>query len=101
MVQAYDVCERLRVRNCGHVALYQVQWTYGRTIAAGNPAGKPALLSAEGGMPRGFSHDLEPTESSPRRRHSPLRHRDRSLGYTGFDESIRYDSYHHLHRDDY
>uniref|UniRef100_A0A914WRK7 DUF7153 domain-containing protein n=1 Tax=Plectus sambesii TaxID=2011161 RepID=A0A914WRK7_9BILA len=97
-VQAFDVCERLRVRNCGHVALYQVQWTYGRIVPA---AGRPALLSAEGGMSRGFSHDLETTETSPRRRHSPLRHRDRSLGYSGIEESMRYDSYHHLHRDDY
>uniref|UniRef100_A0A7E4WAE0 RRM domain-containing protein n=1 Tax=Panagrellus redivivus TaxID=6233 RepID=A0A7E4WAE0_PANRE len=28
-IQALDMCERLRARNCGHIALYQVQCNYG------------------------------------------------------------------------
>uniref|UniRef100_A0A914YLU6 DUF7153 domain-containing protein n=1 Tax=Panagrolaimus superbus TaxID=310955 RepID=A0A914YLU6_9BILA len=36
-IQALDMCERLRARNCGHIALYQVQCNYGQPPIYSHP----------------------------------------------------------------
>jgi len=83
-LQALDMCERLRVRNCGYTTLFQVQWGYG---SAASDCLQPSSSSAsrrEGRNPmtRGFSHDVEMPPVEPVRRRAPLlRYRDRSLGY--------------------
>jgi hypothetical protein len=90
-LQALDMCERLRVRNCGHIALYQVQCTYGGTEAVAPTSASTTDRSrlaieraTQWKQQRGLSQDMA------------VRSRDRSLGYGMIDESVRYHSYHHF-----
>ncbi|CAO4377914.1 unnamed protein product [Caenorhabditis nigoni] len=92
-IQALDICERLRVRNCGHIALYQVLTAYTspgpRTSAHNSPSRQAAAFAQSAAakraqMLRGFSQDVEPQpvpESSTMRRNRMLRTRERSFQY--------------------
>uniref|UniRef100_A0A8R1DX95 DUF7153 domain-containing protein n=1 Tax=Caenorhabditis japonica TaxID=281687 RepID=A0A8R1DX95_CAEJA len=98
-IQALDICERLRVRNCGHIALYQVHSAYTapltRTSAHNSPSRQSAnyttqqpstnAASRRSQMLRGFSQDVEPQVSHAdqfaARRNRMLRTRERSFQY--------------------
>uniref|UniRef100_A0AC34R2K2 Uncharacterized protein n=1 Tax=Panagrolaimus sp. JU765 TaxID=591449 RepID=A0AC34R2K2_9BILA len=103
-IQALDMCERLRARNCGHIALYQVQFNYGQPFGytqpspMSHPAPTPGLgpwnspgvsrtspipsrRMARNPMLRGYSQDVEASSETSRRRSALLRLRDHSLGY--------------------
>ncbi|EGT59928.1 hypothetical protein CAEBREN_16575 [Caenorhabditis brenneri] len=99
-IQALDICERLRVRNCGHIALYQrwvkeelVHSAYTspgpRTSAHNSPSRQAAAFAQSAAakrsqMLRGFSQDVEPQpvpETSTMRRNRMLRTRERSFQY--------------------
>ncbi|KAK5965170.1 hypothetical protein GCK32_013391 [Trichostrongylus colubriformis] len=59
-IQALDMCERLRVRNCGHIALYQVHTAYS-SVSPGVRKPLPNSLAAtkrQAMMMRGFSQDV-------------------------------------------
>ncbi|KAL3985225.1 hypothetical protein ACH3XW_37740 [Acanthocheilonema viteae] len=67
-LQALDMVERLRVRNCGYISLYQVQWSYERLSNSHEASSNSKeLLSIPDGrwdrnpMLRGFSQEVEPT----------------------------------------
>uniref|UniRef100_A0A915Q4K5 DUF7153 domain-containing protein n=1 Tax=Setaria digitata TaxID=48799 RepID=A0A915Q4K5_9BILA len=64
-LQALDMVERLRVRNCGYISLYQVQWSYGRispeTASVSQQLSVPEGRWERNLMLRGFSQEAEPT----------------------------------------
>uniref|UniRef100_A0A0R3RT74 DUF7153 domain-containing protein n=1 Tax=Elaeophora elaphi TaxID=1147741 RepID=A0A0R3RT74_9BILA len=64
-LQALDMVERLRVRNCGYISLYQVQWSYERLSNSheASSTSKELLSVPEGRwernlMVRGFSQEV-------------------------------------------
>ncbi|KAI1719486.1 hypothetical protein Ddc_08698 [Ditylenchus destructor] len=60
-LQALDMCERLRARNCGHIALYQVQHSYGPTMPF-----SPSTLPHHSTNRGQYSHSLNsPSTSTP------------------------------------
>jgi hypothetical protein len=101
-IQALDMCERLRARNCGHIALYQVQCNYGQppiylhptTSIISNhssptslaPWSSPPMSQQQRSSPklnqrrnnfrnpmlRGYSQDVESTTETTNRRRSAL-----------------------------
>ncbi|CAJ0938992.1 unnamed protein product, partial [Mesorhabditis belari] len=77
-VQALDMCERMRVRNCGHVALYQVHTAYNSLPQVPLIGQSSPRVVKRNPMLRGFSQDVESTESR-RQKLRPMR--DRSFGY--------------------
>jgi hypothetical protein len=96
------MCERLRARNCGHIALYQVQCNYGQPPIYSHPTtsiisnhSSPTTLAPWGSPPmsqqqrsspklnqrrnnfrnpmlRGYSQDVESTTETTNRRRSAL-----------------------------
>lgn len=84
-IQALDMCERLRVRNCGHISLYQVHTAYtAATTSARKVYSNSAAAVKRQAMIRGFSHDVEsapPDESTTEDRRSRLRVREHSFQY--------------------
>ncbi|CAJ0569903.1 unnamed protein product, partial [Mesorhabditis spiculigera] len=62
-VQALDMCERMRVRNCGHVALYQVHTAYNSSPQTVVSQSSPQRVVKRNPMLRGFSQDVESTEA--------------------------------------
>lgn len=92
-LQALDMCERLRVRNCGYVCLYQVQWSYSN---AATPPEAPTS-SMRNPMLRGLSQEVETSTESSRRRTPKPRQRDRPTGY-GLEDKMSpiFHSYHHF-----
>ncbi|KJH49936.1 hypothetical protein DICVIV_03883 [Dictyocaulus viviparus] len=81
-IQALDMCERLRVRNCGHIALYQVHTTYCSTTSNAKkmPTSSSATMKRQT-MMRGFSQDVEaiPPECTADRRNRLRQSRDHSF----------------------
>ncbi|PAV71869.1 hypothetical protein WR25_12487 [Diploscapter pachys] len=77
-IQALDICERLRTRNCGLVALYQVHTAYSNEAPS---APSSSVVSARRyPMSRGFSEDVvEVIKRESPRRAPRLRSRERSL----------------------
>ncbi|CAJ0939366.1 unnamed protein product, partial [Mesorhabditis belari] len=73
-----DMCERMRVRNCGHVALYQVHTAYNSLPQVPLIGQSSPRVVKRNPMLRGFSQDVESTESR-RQKLRPMR--DRSFGY--------------------
>ncbi|TKR70577.1 hypothetical protein L596_022582 [Steinernema carpocapsae] len=113
-IQALDMCQRLRVRNCGHIALYQIQYNYSNLTPL-QPSPVPSRKTSSHQlhpnqtlsprrvvgtqkrtpMVRGFSQEVESSEASLRR-NNKLR-LDRSRERLGaFDEGQRFNSYHHF-----
>lgn len=99
-LQALDMCERLRVRNCGYISLYQLQWSYS------NPASttemlippNPAPRRERNPMLRGLSQEVD-SSLNERPRNPKLRSRERSIGHRGLDEAENpptFHSYHHF-----
>ncbi|MFH4980035.1 hypothetical protein AB6A40_006744 [Gnathostoma spinigerum] len=82
-LQALDMCERLRVRNCGYVSLYQVQWNY--NIVSSNPgcSSLDSVKRERNPLLRGHSQEVDTTTAiySTRRNHPGPLLRGRSLGY--------------------
>ncbi|VDM47818.1 unnamed protein product [Toxocara canis] len=57
-LQALDMCERLRVRNCGYVSLYQImQWSYSNT-ATSLEAPAPSPRKERNPMLKGLSQEV-------------------------------------------
>uniref|UniRef100_A0A914E784 DUF7153 domain-containing protein n=1 Tax=Acrobeloides nanus TaxID=290746 RepID=A0A914E784_9BILA len=105
-IQALDMCERLRARNCGHIALYQVQYNYNQPQQVPPPTVSPwtavslspktnhqHLRPPRNPMMRGYSQDVDSATETARRRTALLRIRDRSLGYDLEEPPTRYHSY--------
>ncbi|CAD6186940.1 unnamed protein product [Caenorhabditis auriculariae] len=86
-IQALDICERLRVRNCGHIALYQVHTAYSspQPRAHSSPSRPTTSATAKRTqmMSRGFSQDVEPKilDSATTRRSRMMQSRERSFQY--------------------
>uniref|UniRef100_A0A912N0B3 UDP-Gal or UDP-GlcNAc-dependent glycosyltransferase n=2 Tax=Haemonchus contortus TaxID=6289 RepID=A0A912N0B3_HAECO len=83
-IQALDMCERLRVRNCGHIALYQVHTSYSTvSTTARKPYSNSLAAVKRQTMMRGLSHDVAsiPSETTEDRR-GRLRVRDHSFQYS-------------------
>ncbi|KAK6754088.1 hypothetical protein RB195_013223 [Necator americanus] len=82
-LQALDMCERLRVRNCGHIALYQVHTAYGATLSSARKVLSTSTAAMKRqAMIRGFSHDVDtPPPGSTDERRSRLRIRENSFQY--------------------
>ncbi|EPB78620.1 hypothetical protein ANCCEY_02258 [Ancylostoma ceylanicum] len=82
-LQALDMCERLRVRNCGHIALYQVHTSYSASSSCSRKVYSNSLAAAKRqAMIRGFSHDVEtPPPVSTEERRSRMRMREHSFQY--------------------
>ncbi|CAB3398091.1 unnamed protein product [Caenorhabditis bovis] len=104
-IQALDICERLRVRNCGHIALYQVHTAYSNPIprqstsnspSRSSPFASQSTTSKRAQMMRGFSQDVDVQQqiemSSMARRNRMLRTRERSFQYP---DEYYHSSYHH------
>ncbi|VDK70063.1 unnamed protein product [Onchocerca ochengi] len=100
-LQALDMVERLRVRNCGYISLYQVQWSYGQiSNSLETSSTSQKLLPISDGkwernlMLRGFSQDVEPTtnisQPANNRKHSENSMEMRDEKYPVFQ------SYHHF-----
>ncbi|KAM3717708.1 Uncharacterized protein ACO02O_01725 [Dirofilaria immitis] len=96
-LQALDMVERLRVRNCGYISLYQVQWSYGQvsnSLEASSTSQK--LLPIPDGrwernlMLRGFSQEVEPTINNISPSANSRKHSSNSMGKQTFQ------SYHHF-----
>ncbi|CAG9533770.1 unnamed protein product [Cercopithifilaria johnstoni] len=90
-LRALDMVERLRVRNCGHISLYQVQWSYEQMSNCGETSSNSGeLFSVPNGrwdrnlMLRGFSQDVEPTT-------------DPSLLTNNHNSSTGYPTFHSYH----
>ncbi|CEF68797.1 Hypothetical protein SRAE_2000345200 [Strongyloides ratti] len=107
-IQALDMCERLKTRNCGHISLYQVQYGYEtecKNISnyqynAFNHLSSSPLLSSSSNMTtnsrkernpllRGVSQDVDSIPRNSRYRPSLGSH---NLGYS-IDEQSRFKSY--------
>ncbi|RCN52007.1 hypothetical protein ANCCAN_01795 [Ancylostoma caninum] len=82
-LQALDMCERLRVRNCGHIALYQVHTSYSAASSCSRKVYSNSLaVTKRQAMIRGFSHDVEaPPPGSTEERRSRMRIREHSFQY--------------------
>ncbi|CAJ0591961.1 unnamed protein product [Cylicocyclus nassatus] len=83
-LQAMDMCERLRVRNCGHISLYQVHTSYSANVTtARKPISKSLTATKRAAMIRGFSHDVEapPPSTATEERRARMRFRERSFQY--------------------
>ncbi|VDM13672.1 unnamed protein product [Wuchereria bancrofti] len=92
--------ERLRVRNCGYISLYQVQWSYGRISHPHDTSSNSQELSVSDGrwerspMLRGFSQEAEPTINISQPAHNRK--------YSGHSTAMQNDrhslfhSYHHF-----
>ncbi|WKY09161.1 hypothetical protein Q1695_001932 [Nippostrongylus brasiliensis] len=83
-IQALDMCERLRVRNCGHIALYQVHTAYSSATTTARKLYTNSVVSIKRQqMMRGFSQDVEaaPSSDSVDDRRSRLRNREQSFQY--------------------
>ncbi|VDM60285.1 unnamed protein product [Angiostrongylus costaricensis] len=82
-IQALDMCERLRVRNCGHIGLYQVHTTYAAETSSARSATNSLAASKRQAMMRGFSQDVESVQlQSTADRQSRMRSiRDHSFQY--------------------
>uniref|UniRef100_A0AAF5PUP6 DUF7153 domain-containing protein n=2 Tax=Wuchereria bancrofti TaxID=6293 RepID=A0AAF5PUP6_WUCBA len=99
-LQALDMVERLRVRNCGYISLYQVQWSYGRISHPHDTSSNSQELSVSDGrwerspMLRGFSQEAEPTINISQPAHNRK--------YSGHSTAMQNDrhslfhSYHHF-----
>ncbi|MCP9262519.1 hypothetical protein DINM_005895 [Dirofilaria immitis] len=90
-LQALDMVERLRVRNCGYISLYQVQWSYGQvsnSLEASSTSQK--LLPIPDGrwernlMLRGFSQEVEPTINNISPSANSRKHSSNSMGKQTF-----------------
>ncbi|KHJ84126.1 hypothetical protein OESDEN_16164 [Oesophagostomum dentatum] len=80
------MCERLRVRNCGHIALYQVHTAYSATAAptTRKVVNKSLASIRRQAMIRGFSHDVEsppPPTTTTEDRRARMRFREQSFQY--------------------
>ncbi|KAI6213337.1 hypothetical protein M3Y94_00138600 [Aphelenchoides besseyi] len=80
IVQALDMCERLRARNCGQIGLYQIQYNYGASTTIPIPRAAESRLniprtSATTIWPTTVPHDVMPRASSAVQRFgsSPIR----------------------------
>ncbi|KAE9413300.1 hypothetical protein Angca_001089, partial [Angiostrongylus cantonensis] len=82
-IQALDMCERLRVRNCGHIGLYQVHTTYAAERSSTRSATNLLAASKRQTMIRGFSQDVQSVQpQSTADRRSRMRSiRDHSFQY--------------------
>ncbi|CAI5453320.1 unnamed protein product [Caenorhabditis angaria] len=112
-IQALDICERLRVRNCGHIALYQVHTAYSSPLPRTSSHSSPCHSTSSGPvvgnnqssssysssaakraqMMRGFSQDVEAqnfSESATRRARML-----RTRGERSFQHPDEYHYYHH------
>ncbi|VDN05908.1 unnamed protein product [Thelazia callipaeda] len=64
-LEALNMVERLRVRNCGYISLYQIQWSYGRTCSPSQAStnmhrsATSATRSDRNQMMRAFSQEVE------------------------------------------
>ncbi|EJD73875.1 hypothetical protein LOAG_18737 [Loa loa] len=101
-LQALNMVERLRVRNCGYISLYQVQWSYGRiSNSHETPSNSQELLSVPEGkwernlMLRGFSQEVEPTTTDISKPANNRKHSSRSMGMQSDKQSV-FHSYHHF-----
>uniref|UniRef100_A0A0K0E3K7 FERM domain-containing protein n=1 Tax=Strongyloides stercoralis TaxID=6248 RepID=A0A0K0E3K7_STRER len=107
-IQALDMCERLKTRNCGHISLYQVQYGYeteSKNISnyqynTFNHLTSSPLISSPSKLTinsrkernpllRGVSQDVDSISRSPRFRPTLESH---NLGYS-IDEQSRFNSY--------
>uniref|UniRef100_A0A1I7XZX8 START domain-containing protein n=1 Tax=Steinernema glaseri TaxID=37863 RepID=A0A1I7XZX8_9BILA len=114
-IQALDMCQRLRVRNCGHIALYQIQYNYSNLAPLQpspvtprktsthqlhpTPTLSPSRRVISGQkrnpMVRGFSQEVESSDAALRRNHKLRLDRSRER-LSPFDEAQRFNSYHHF-----
>uniref|UniRef100_A0A0N5B8D6 CP2 domain-containing protein n=1 Tax=Strongyloides papillosus TaxID=174720 RepID=A0A0N5B8D6_STREA len=107
-IQALDMCERLKTRNCGHISLYQVQYGYDTEpkntsnyqYNSYNHLNSPPLISSplkttttarkeRTPLLRGVSQDVDSTSRSLKYRPKLGTH---NLGYS-IDEQSRFESY--------
>ncbi|VDK87398.1 unnamed protein product [Litomosoides sigmodontis] len=102
-LQALDMVERLRVRNCGYISLYQVQWSYGHMSNCNETSSSKSsneLLAMPNGswnrnlLLRGFSQDCEQTATDLSLLTAVnLRH---SGGHSAVERRSVFHSYHHF-----
>ncbi|KAH7694222.1 Protein H10D18.5 [Aphelenchoides avenae] len=93
-LQALDMCERLRARNCGHIALYQVQYSYGAAPPFGLSAPEHPLPRSRNTSPWA-SPSMSPRRSPPSHASSPVsainttqRRRMRNLSSMGYSQDV-------------
>ncbi|VDN51186.1 unnamed protein product [Dracunculus medinensis] len=88
-LKAMDLCERLRIRNCGYISLYQVQGSFANNHIGITP-NKDSNKSGRRTMLRGFSLDVTEAGNSSRRHKSPRLHgRNRSIIYNHEENSLK------------
>uniref|UniRef100_A0A915D676 DUF7153 domain-containing protein n=1 Tax=Ditylenchus dipsaci TaxID=166011 RepID=A0A915D676_9BILA len=63
-LQALDMCERLRARNCGHIALYQVQHCYGPSVPFASSTMMHRSSISCTGRPQ-YAHSLNSPTTTP------------------------------------
>ncbi|VDD94639.1 unnamed protein product [Enterobius vermicularis] len=90
-LQALDMCERLKVRNCGYISLYRVKHSYSSTRTTEETmVPKTTSRRERNPMIRGFSQEVAMPEGGTSPRIPKLRLRDHSLGYD-IDETLEND----------